>query len=65
MGRAWQTHLSGIKTKKGGKYDNQQEMLWKKYVLVVQKSDDSGEYSQSCKDKQNIIIEGLNELGCY
>lgn len=37
MGRAWQAHQSDLRTKKGGKHENQHESVWEKYVPLAQK----------------------------
>ncbi len=53
LGGALQAHQSGIKTKKGGRYENQHESVWSRYVLLAQKMQNIRHfYAQKIKDKK-------------
>ena len=40
--------------KEGGKYENQHENIWKKYVPLAQKSDKIGEYPLKSKSIRSV-----------
>jgi hypothetical protein len=63
MGRAWQIHRSGIKTEKGGKYEDQHKIEWERYVhIACKKGKLAGICALRTKDTQYSRVE-LNQVG--
>ena len=49
-----QAHRSGIKTKKGGKYENQHESVWARYVPLAQKMQNRRHFMPQRQRTQNL-----------
>jgi len=53
-----QAHRSGIKTKKGERYENQHEIVWAKYVSLAQKNQNSRHFMPK-RQRIKIFLTGV------